>query len=173
MNPSGNLFLVGPMGAGKSTLGSLLAERLGMRFTDLDAAIERAAGMSVARIFATEGEAGFRLRETRALAAASAGDGLVLACGGGVVLAAGNREMLRERGFVIWLDAGVDLQLARLADDGTRPLLAAADRRERLESLARQRDPLYREVADLRLACTAASPAVAAVELAAALATAW
>jgi shikimate kinase len=151
MNPAPNLFLVGPMGAGKTTIGRQIAELFRMPFLDLDHEIEAHTGAAVGLIFELEGERGFRTRESAMLAEFSARNGVVLATGGGAVLSAGNRRLLRERGFVIWLDTAVDEQLARLSRDRQRPLLRAADRRERLEQLASERDPLYAEIADLRL----------------------
>lgn len=148
MNPSPNLFLVGPMAAGKSSIGRRLARRFGLPFVDLDAEIVARTGASVNLIFEHEGESGFRERESQALADLAAREGVVLATGGGSVLAAANRRLLRERGFVVWLRASVDQQLARTANDRSRPLLATPDRRGRLEALAREREPLYAEVAD-------------------------
>src|SRR5690606_35573884 len=108
-------------------------------------------GAAVELIFELEGEAGFRRREQALLAEFAARRNIVLSTGGGAVLDAGNRATLRENGFVVWLDVGVDAQLARLERDRQRPLLRAADRRERLERLAATRNPLYAEIADLRL----------------------
>lgn len=173
MNPSPNLFLVGPMGAGKSSIGRRLAEHFGMRCVDLDAAIEEQTGASVATIFEIEGEAGFRRRESELLAEITAQEGIVLATGGGTVLAPENRALLREHGFVIWLQTSLEQQLHRLARDRQRPLLAAADRRERLEQLARDRDPLYRELADLEIAGTDESCQHAATRIAALLEREW
>lgn len=151
MNPAPNLFLIGPMGAGKSTVGRHLAELLRMPFFDLDHEIEVRTGAAIGLIFELEQETGFRRRESALLDEFSARNGIVLATGGGAVLDAGNRRLLRERGYVIWLDADVDAQLARLARDRQRPLLQAPDRRERLEQLAVQRNALYAETADLHL----------------------
>jgi shikimate kinase len=152
MNPSPNLFLIGPMGAGKSSVGRRLAGHFGLRCVDLDAAIEDHTGASVATIFEIEGEAGFRRRESDLLAELTLQEGIVLATGGGAVLAPDNRKLMRQRGFVVWLQASVEQQLARLARDRQRPLLDAPDRRERLEQLARERDPLYRALADFAVA---------------------
>lgn len=150
MNPAPNLVLVGPMGAGKSSVGRRLASRFGLAFVDLDHEIEERTGASVTMIFECEGEAGFRARERATLAAVLERDGLVLSTGGGAVLDAGNRALMRERGFVVHLHAGVERQLERLARDRSRPLLAGDDREEVLRRLAGIREPLYREVADLR-----------------------
>ena len=152
MNPSSNLFLIGPMGAGKSSIGRRLAEHFDMACIDLDAAVEERTGASVATIFEIEGETGFRRREAELLAELAARDGIVLATGGGAVLAPENRPRLRERGFVVWLQTSIEQQLARLVRDRQRPLLNAPDRRARLEQLARERDPVYRELADFIVA---------------------
>ena len=151
MNPAQNLFLIGPMGAGKTTVGRQIAELFRMPFLDLDHEIEARTGAAVGLVFELEGEAGFRRRESALLAELAARTGLVLATGGGAVLDDGNRRLLRERGFVIWLDASVDAQMARLRRDRQRPLLQAPDRRERLERLAAERNPLYAGVADLHV----------------------
>lgn len=151
MNPAPNLFFVGPMGAGKSTLGKRVADALGLPFFDLDHEIQEQCGADIPLIFDIEGECGFRRRESAMLADFAARDGIVLATGGGAILADENRRLLRARGFVVFLETTVDEQLERLARDRKRPLLAAPDRRERLEQLAAQRDPLYREIADLTL----------------------
>lgn len=154
MNPAPNLFLIGPMGAGKTTIGRQIAELFRMPFFDLDHEIEAHTGARVGLIFELEGETGFRRRESLMLAELAARNGLVLATGGGAVLCAENRRLLRERGFVIWLDTPVDAQLARLARDRQRPLLEAPDRRARLEQLATDRNPFYAEIADLSLRST-------------------
>ena len=149
MNPAPNLVLVGAMGAGKSSLGKRLARRLALEFVDADERLEQAAGAAVATIFEVEGEAGFRRREARLLDQVLASAGQLVATGGGAVLAEDTRVRLRERAFVVWLRIAVDQQLARLARDSTRPLLAGGDRRQTLEALARVRDPLYASIADL------------------------
>jgi shikimate kinase len=152
MNPAPNLIFIGPMGAGKTTVGRHVAELLSMPFHDLDHEIELHTGAAISLVFDLEGEAGFRKRETTTLAEIAAGSGIVLSTGGGAVLSEANRRVLRERGFVIWLDATIEAQLARLARDRQRPLLKAPDRRARLEHLAIERNPLYEEIADLRIA---------------------
>lgn len=168
-----NLVLVGPMGAGKSSIGLSLAERFGLRLADIDHEIESRAGASVNRIFESEGEAGFRERERAALAELLRGEGLVLATGGGAVLDAGNRALLRQRGFVVHLHASVEQQLQRLAHDRTRPLLARGDREQVLHDLARVREPLYSQVAHLRFDTDGYSEAEAAEELAQLLEIHW
>ena len=149
MNPSSNLFLIGPMGAGKSTVGRKLASRFGLRFIDLDHEIERATGASVNLIFEIEGEPQFRERESRLLDAASRNSSILLATGGGAILRAENRDILRERGFVVYLDTDVDTQLERLKRDRVRPLLRTPDPRGKLVELAKQRNALYRQTADI------------------------
>jgi shikimate kinase len=151
MNPAPNLFFVGPMGAGKTTIGRRVAEFLGLPFFDLDHEIEVHTGATVALIFELEGESGFRQREQAVLAEFAAREGIVLATGGGAVLDGVNRQVLRERGFVVYFETTLEDQLARLARDRKRPLLAAPDRHERLRSLAEARNPLYHEVADLTI----------------------
>jgi shikimate kinase len=149
MNPARNLFFIGPMGAGKTTIGRGVAELIGLPFHDLDHEIEVRSGAAIRLIFDIEGEGGFRQRESALLAELTAQDDIVIATGGGAVMAAENRRLLAARGFVVYLETRVDEQLARLARDRKRPLLAAPDRRERLLALAAERDPLYREIADL------------------------
>jgi shikimate kinase len=161
------------MGAGKSTIGRRLAARFGLEFVDLDAEIERRAGASVNLIFEMAGEAGFRERESALLAEFAARDGLVLATGGGAVLAAANRALLGQRGFVVYLKVGVAQQLARLARDTGRPLLKTADRRQRLEALAAERGPLYREIADLEVESAPSGAGAAAQRIAALVEQRW
>ncbi|MDH5823511.1 shikimate kinase [Luteimonas sp. RD2P54] len=173
MNPAPNLVLVGPMGAGKSSIGRRLAGRCGLAFVDLDEEIERRTGASVATIFDCEGEAGFRARERAALEAVLAGDGLVLATGGGAVLDPGGRALMRRRGFVVHLHASVERQLARLARDRSRPLLAGNDREAVLHRLAGIREPLYREVADLHFDTGALAPTSAVARLGRLLQQQW
>ncbi|MDQ2972483.1 MAG: shikimate kinase [Rhodanobacteraceae bacterium] len=173
MNPSHNLFLIGPMGAGKTTLGKWLAAHYGLPFVDLDAQIEARTGAGVPLIFDIEGEPGFRRRETALLGESSAREGVVLATGGGAVLDLVNRELLRARGFVVWLRIDVEQQLQRLTRDRQRPLLQTADRRERLEAMARLRDPLYREIADLIVPAAMHAPARAGEQLAVLLDVQW
>ena len=161
-----NLVLVGPMGAGKSSIGRRLAGRLGLRFVDADRQLETVTGATVPVIFECEGEAGFRARETALLAELCAGSGQLLATGGGAVLDPATRATLRERGYVVWLRVGVEQQLQRLARDATRPLLAGGDRRAKLQALAAARDPLYAEVADHTFDCEGLTVSVAVERLA-------
>lgn len=173
MNPAANLVLVGPMGAGKSSIGKRLAERFGLAFVDADHEIEARTGASVTTIFECEGEPGFRMRECAVLAEVLAGDGNVIATGGGAVLDAGNRDLIRRRGFVVHLHVAVEEQLARLVRDRTRPLLAGDDREDVLRTLAATREPLYAEVADLRFDTHGCAPGEAANALSQLLQTHW
>ncbi len=149
MKRSRNLFLVGLMGAGKTTVGRALARRLGKEFRDTDQEIEERTGVRVATIFDVEGEAGFRRREVEALERLSTGDNLVLATGGGAVLDARNREYLSARGCVVYLHARPGELARRVGRDRSRPLLQGEDPLARLEALYELRDPLYREIADV------------------------
>jgi len=144
-----NIFLVGPMGAGKTTIGRQLAKSLGMEFLDSDHEIEQRTGADIPLIFDLEGEAGFRHREQAVIDELTQRTGVVLATGGGAVLSAENRVHLSRRGRVIYLHASVDQLVTRTARDRNRPLLQTDDPHARLESLMAVRDPLYREVADL------------------------
>lgn len=146
---TGNFFLVGPMGAGKSTVGRQLARTLELSFLDSDRVIEERTGASVSLIFEIEGEEGFRDREAQVIDELTRMQNLVLATGGGAVLRECNRRRLRERGFVIYLRAPLSLLVERTSRDRSRPLLATADPQERLRELLQEREPLYREVADL------------------------
>lgn len=173
MNPSSNLFLIGPMGAGKSTVGKRLARELGLRFVDLDEEIERVAGASIPMLFDLEGEAAFRTRETAALEAAASRSGVLLATGGGCILAPRNQELLRANGFVLYLEASVELQLERLARDHSRPLLRTTDRAQKLQGLAQQRNQIYQALADVTLPADRAGPGPTARRGLAALRERW
>lgn len=142
-----NLILVGPMGAGKSTVGRRLAAALARSFVDSDCEIERRCGVSIPLIFELEGEAGFRAREKAIIAELAQRPGIVLATGGGAVLDPDTRRILSESGRVIYLHTSVGEQLRRVGHDRNRPLLQTPDPRARLDGLLRLRDPLYREVA--------------------------
>jgi shikimate kinase len=149
MNPSCNLFLIGATGAGKTSIGRQLAAHYGLPFIDVDQEIERHTGVPVSTVFEIEGESGFRRRESSALAECSQRSGVLLAAGAGAVLDPENRRFLAERGYVVWLQTTVAIQLQRLAHDTTRPLLADADRDQKLASMATTRTPLYGEIADI------------------------
>ncbi|NCF50485.1 shikimate kinase AroK [Gammaproteobacteria bacterium] len=144
-----NLFLIGPMGAGKSAVGRQLARLLHMSFVDSDDEIEARTGVDIPFIFEKEGEAGFRKREAKVIDALSAMDGVVLATGGGAVVDPQNRSHLGARGFVVYLHTTVEQQLARTSKGRERPLLENGDRVKILGDLMEVRDPLYREIADL------------------------
>jgi len=148
MNHPGSFFLVGPMGAGKSTIGRQLARALGLEFIDSDREIEIRTGVDIPLIFELEGESGFRRREHQVIELLTARKGIVLATGGGAVLDPDNRKCLAARGKVIYLHTSVEQQLQRTAHDRGRPLLQTENPRQTLEALLATRDPLYREVAD-------------------------
>lgn len=173
MNPAPHLVLIGPMGAGKSSLGRRLAQTRGLAFVDLDREIEARAGTEIPTIFACEGEAGFRRREREALADVLGRIGCVIASGGGAVLDPDNRALMGRQAFVVSLQIDVDEQLARLVNDRSRPLLAGADRAEVLTRLATERAPLYAEIADLEFSPTGLTPADAAERLVGLLEIHW
>lgn len=145
---TGNIVLVGPMGAGKSTVGKYLASRLAYHFLDTDHLIEERAGADIPWIFDVEGEDGFRARETSVLDSLKNLQQHVIATGGGIVVRSENREKIPLLGKVIYLSASVDQLLTRTAKDKKRPLLQVADPRAKMEALLLERDALYRQVAD-------------------------
>ena len=149
MRGARNVFLVGMMGAGKTTAGRIIARKLKRDFHDSDQEIERRCGVKIPVIFEIEGEAGFRAREASAIAELAALEDIVLATGGGAVLAQANRRHLASRGSVIYLHARPAALYERVRQDKNRPLLATADPMSRLEQLYAERDPLYREIADM------------------------
>lgn len=149
MQMAGNIFLVGLMGAGKTTVGKLLSKRLGKAFYDSDHEIEHRTGVNIPVIFELEGEAGFRRREAAVIEELSRMQDIVLATGGGAVLCKQNRENLSQHGFVVYLRAHVSELWHRTRNDKNRPLLQTDDPRARLEKLFAERDPLYREIADI------------------------
>ncbi len=149
MKKPGSLFLTGPMGAGKSTIGRQLAKQLGMPFYDSDHEIESRTGVDIPLIFELEGEAGFRRREAAIIDELTALPNIVLATGGGAILDPQNREHLKSRGRVIYLHATVNQQLRRTRKDRNRPLLQTENPKAKLEELLEIRDPLYRETAGL------------------------
>jgi len=144
------IFLIGPMGAGKSAVGRQLARALHLTFMDSDEEVESRTGVDIPFIFEKEGEAGFRSREVKVIDDLSNMDGVVLATGGGAILDAENRSRLGARGYVVYLKTGIDQQLSRTRRGRERPLLDSGDdRRETLEELMKVREPLYYEIADL------------------------
>lgn len=160
-----NLFLVGPMGAGKTTIGRFLADNLNLEFIDLDAEIEARCGANIPWIFDVEGEAGFRKRESRILEEVTTRSGILLATGGGAVIDESNREILKQRGYVVYLSASVEQLLERTVNDRSRPLLQVDNPREVIEKLIAERDPLYREVADLVVVTEKRKPQVVAEDI--------
>ena len=148
---SGNIFLVGPMGAGKSTVGRQLAKALGRDFFDSDKEIEKRTGVSISWIFEMEGEEGFRAREKKVIDDLSQLKDIVLATGGGAVLSEDTRRALRSRGNVVYLSASVEQLLRRTAKDKTRPLLQTDDPKQQIADLLKARETLYQNVADIEL----------------------
>lgn len=149
MLPPKNVFLVGPMGAGKTTIGRQLAETLGFEFRDSDLEIQRRTGVDIPTIFEFEGEAGFRKRERVVIDDLTQETGIVLATGGGAVLDSDNRRLLTSRGFVVYLFCSPEQQHERTLRDRNRPLLRNKDPLQTLVEIFNTRDPLYRQVADL------------------------
>jgi len=144
-----NIFLIGPMGSGKTTIGNRLAKKMGLSFHDCDREIETRTGASVNLIFDIEGESGFRDREQRMLEELAGLKGALIATGGGAVINRTNRDLLRASGLVVYLKTSVNQQLDRLRLDRSRPILQARNKEEKLLELAQIRDPLYEEIADL------------------------
>jgi shikimate kinase len=166
MIKNNNIFLIGPMGSGKTTIGRMLAEVLSLKFVDLDLEIEKKCGANIPWIFDMEGEEGFRKRESRMLLELASKSGVVLATGGGAIISETNRNTLKNNGFVVYLDAPVGRLLERTSHDRSRPLLQVGNPREVLEKLALNRDPLYQEVADLVLITDKRKPQLVADEIA-------
>ncbi|MEN8174297.1 MAG: shikimate kinase AroK [Pseudomonadota bacterium] len=160
-----NIFLIGPMGAGKSTVGKQLAAALKLNFMDSDQELQKRTGVDIPTIFEFEGEEGFRRREQAVIDELTQQDHQVLATGGGAVTVPDNRRMLAARGFVVYLNCSVEQQFERTARDRNRPLLDTDDPRARLEELMEERDPLYRETADLVVSTEKRSAASVAKEV--------
>jgi len=159
------IFLVGPMGAGKSTIGKYLAQHLKLRFADTDTEIEARTGADIPWIFDVEGEAGFREREVQVVEEMTTWDDIVLATGGGVVMRPENRQALGARGYVVYLHATVEEQVRRTRRDRRRPLLQKGDPEQVLRALMAIRDPLYREIADYIVDTDGCSPRTVAQRL--------
>ena len=149
MHKTGNIFLVGLMGAGKTTIGKLLAKRLKKTFIDTDHEIEHRTGVRIPLIFELEGEAGFRERESALIRELTQRQDIVLATGGGAVLRKENRDALMQGGTVVYLNAKIEDLWQRTQHDKNRPLLQTQDPKAKLTELFIQRDPLYREIADM------------------------
>ncbi|MEX6675297.1 shikimate kinase AroK [Pseudomonas sp. W2Oct36] len=165
-----NLILVGPMGAGKSTIGRLLAKELRLPFKDSDKEIELRTGANIPWIFDKEGESGFRDREQAMIAELSALDGVVVATGGGAVMREENRRALHAGGRVVYLHASVEQQVGRTSRDRNRPLLRTADPARVLRELLAIRDPLYREIADVIIETDERPPRMVVIDILALLA---
>ena len=148
-NNTGNIFLVGLMGAGKSTIGRQLARELGKQFRDSDSEIEKKTGVSIDVIFDIEGEQGFRRRETRMLKELVEERGMVLATGGGAILAPENRQLLRDNGMIIYLKASAEHLAGRVKLDRRRPLLQTGDKLAKIRELMTRREPVYLQLADM------------------------
>jgi shikimate kinase len=149
-----NIFLIGSMGAGKSTVGRNLARRLKLDFYDSDREIEKICGVNIPTIFEYEGEAGFRQREAKIINELTALSPIVLATGGGSVLSEENRQVLSKRGLVVYLHVGLREQFLRISCDKNRPLLQTENPRETLKNLMLERTPIYENLADLRVNST-------------------
>ena len=168
-----NVFLVGPMGAGKSTIGRQLAALLKKDFLDVDHEIERRTGAAIPLIFEIEGEPGFRRREALAVDELTRKTNVVLATGGGAVLDADNRKALRERGSVVYLRAEIDILVERTRRDRNRPLLQTPDPRAKLEEIMRVREPLYRATAHVIIETDRRNPQMVARDVADNLKSLW
>ncbi len=164
--PCSNIFLVGPMGAGKSTIGRLLASELNLSFRDSDRVIEERTGADIPWIFDMEGEEGFRERETAVLTELSTETNVVIATGGGIILREQNRTIMKSSGFVCYLTASIDQLVERTSRDKKRPLLQVENPRQKIIDLLSLRDPLYRDAADFVINTDRRSPKAVAQEIA-------
>ncbi len=149
MKHASRIFLIGPMGAGKSTIGRLLSKALNIPFADTDREIEERTGADIPWIFDVEGEEGFRVREMNVIEELTRLPEVVMATGGGAILSMQNRRNMGSRGTVVYLETTVDKQYQRTRKDKSRPLLQQENPRQVLAGLLKERDPLYREIADL------------------------
>lgn len=151
MNKAENIYLIGLMGAGKTTIGRQLAKALQLPFYDSDKAIEEQTGVDISTIFEYEGEEGFRVREQNMIEELTQIDGIVLATGGGAILKEANRQALKKNGYVVYLQCTVDKILQRTKRDTQRPLLDTSNPRERIEKLFAEREGLYLSCADFKI----------------------
>ena len=151
INQKGNIILIGPMGSGKTSTGRMLAKEMGYAFADTDEEVTKRTGVSIAYIFDVEGEEGFRKRECLALKECLNDNNMVLSTGGGIVLSKENRDLLQDRGTVVYLQTSIRSQVKRTASTNNRPLLQNKDPEETLEKLMLTRAPLYEEIADITI----------------------
>lgn len=151
INQKGNIILIGPMGSGKTSTGRMLAKEMGYAFADTDEEVTKRTGVSIAYIFDVEGEEGFRKRECLALKECLNDNNKVLSTGGGIVLSKENRDLLQDRGTVVYLQTSIRFQVKRTASTNNRPLLQNKDPEETLEKLMLTRAPLYEEIADITI----------------------
>lgn len=166
MNDLAPIFFVGPMGAGKTTIGRHVARLLGKSFVDLDLEIEQSCGADIAWIFDVEGEAGFRKRESSMLREVAGRNNMVIATGGGAVLDSESRALMKRSGTVVYLSVEAKVLYNRMQQDTKRPLLQGGDKKTMIESIVKERAPLYKEIADIVFDGQKKTPAVAAQELA-------
>ena len=145
------LFIIGPMASGKSLLGRKLSEYLDLPYVDTDKEIELRAGAEISWIFEKEGEEGFRDRESAVLKESSELESLIISTGGGAILRNENRELMRSRGKVIYLEAPIEIQLSRTLNDKTRPLIENVDKKEVFSALSKERTPIYEELSDIKV----------------------
>lgn len=151
INQKGNIILIGPMGSGKTSTGRMLAKEMGYVFLDTDEEVTKRTGVSIAYIFDVEGEEGFRKRECLALKECLNDNNTILSTGGGIVLSKENRDLLQDRGTVVYLQTSIRFQVKRTASTNNRPLLQNKDPEETLEKLMLTRAPLYEEIADITI----------------------
>ena len=151
INQKGNIILIGPMGSGKTSTGRMLAKEMGYAFADTDEEVTKRTGVSIAYIFDVEGEEGFRKRECLALKECLNDNNTILSTGGGIVLSKENRDLLQDRGTVVYLQTSIRFQVKRTASTNSRPLLQNKDPEETLEKLMLTRTPLYEEIADITI----------------------
>ena len=151
INQKGNIILIGPMGSGKTSTGRMLAKEMGYAFADTDEEVTKRTGVSIAYIFDVEGEEGFRKRECLALKECLNDNNKIISTGGGIVLSKENRDLLQDRGTVVYLQTSIRFQVKRTVSTNNRPLLQNKDPEETLEKLMLTRAPLYEEIADITI----------------------